>query len=403
MATVKVMLNTDRKSVSGFYPLVIRVIHERRKRLIYSPYKMRIENFDKVKQVVIMSSNGGLTSKEIMKINRYIETQKKQLEHIICKLEQYTQSDFSVNDILNNHGNSSVEHYLFRYMDGEIESKIRINNFGVANLYRTTRESIKRFTGNRDVALNLISYKFLCDYINHLQERGLERNTIHMYLRNFRLIYNKARKEGIVSTKISPFLDIKMNVTETVKRSLTKDMMRTIAFADFSGNKILDQVRDVFMFSYYTRGMSLVDMLYLKHSDIKNSVIYYTRNKTKQNLQVAVTAPLQKLVDKYKSTSIYVLPYLNSDSPKATYRRYKNAVWTINKYLKQVGTLLNIDIPLTTYVARHSWATIAKNEGAPIAAISEGLGHTTEKTTQIYLRAFDRSIIDEVNEKVVSL
>lgn len=403
MATVKVMLNMDRKSKSELYPLVIRVIHERRKKLIYSSYKMRVDNFDKATQMVVSSANGTLSSKEIREINSFIKTQRNQLERIIHWLACNTNNKFSVDDILLKHGNNVVERYLFRYIDREVATKNRIKSFGTANLYRTTRESIKRFTGNKDILFNEVNYKFIYDYINYLQERGLGKNTIHMYLRNFRLIYNKAKKEGIISAKISPFTDIKMNAIETVKRSLTKDSVRLIAHADFSANKKLEQARDIFMFSFYTRGMSLVDILYLKRSDIKNGIIYYTRNKTKQNLQVSITSPLQRLINKYKSSSIFVLPYLSNDTPEAMYRQYKSAVWRINKHLKLIGALLNIDIPLTTYVARHSWATIAKNEGAPIAAISEGLGHTTEKTTQIYLRAFDRSIIDDVNKKVVAL
>lgn len=403
MATLKVMLNMDRKSATGFYPLVIRVIHERCKKLIYSPFKIRIENFDVEKQLVVSSTTGTLTQKEIVMINRYVESLKNQLMRIVYLLERQTHNDFSVNDILQKYKCNIGEPYLFPYINNEIEAKVSVNNFGAATILRATRESIKRFTNGRNITFDEITYKFICDYINHLQQRGLIKNTIHMYLRNLRLIYNKAKKEGIVIVQDSPFADIKMNVTDTVKRSLSKNIIRNIANIDLSGNVILDQARDVFMFSFYTRGMSLVDMLYLKHSDIKNGVIYYVRNKTKQNIRIAITPPLQSLIKKYDSESIYVLPYLRQDSPDVVYRQYKNAVWKINKHLKQIGALLNIEIPLTTYVARHSWATIAKNHGASIATISEGLGHTTEKTTQIYLRAFDHSVIDQLNEKVVLL
>lgn len=403
MATIRVMLNMDRKSVSGFYPLVIRVTHQRCKKLVYSPYRMRECNFDIHKERAVPSVSGSLTSKEVAEINRYIEEQKSQLGRVIGWLERHAGNGFSVNDILLKYGRNVVERYLFRYMESEIENKVKVNNFGMANLLRTTRESIKRFTNGKDVAFNSITYKFICDYINHLQQRGLEWNSINMYLRNFRLIYNKAKKEGVAKQKVSPFSDIRMGVTETVKRSLTKDMIRCIAYADLSANKALELARDVFLFSFYTRGMSLVDMLNLKYADIKNGIIYYTRNKTKQKLQVTVSPPLQKLIDKYASKSIYVLPYLHSSTPEMMYRQYKSTVWIINRHLKQLGRLLDIEIPLTTYVARHSWATIAKSEGASIAVISEGLGHTTEKTTRIYLRAFDKSIIDEVNDKVVTL
>lgn len=98
-----------------------------------------------------------------------------------------------------------------------------------------------------------------------------------------------------------------------------------------------------------------------------------------------------------------MLPYLTEDSQSSLYRQYRNAVTQINKYLKRIGVLLKIDTPLTTYVARHSWTMIAKSEGASITTISKALGYNTEKTTQLYLKAFDCSIIDEVNAKVILL
>lgn len=401
--TIRAMLNTDRKSASGYYPLVIRVIHNRRKKLIYSSFKFREEDFDIQTEKVSWSEAGLYTAVQIKEINRYIETQKLQLERVTRSLHKHRDGLFTVADITVKYTKNKKYRHLFTYIDKEIENKCNTQRFGPAILFRTTKASIKRFTKGRDVLLRDITYTFVCDYINHLRERGLEENTIHMYLRNFRSIYNKARKEGLVSVKTSPFEEIKMNGTTTVKRAISKEMMRKIAHADFSSDKEMDQVRDIFLFSYYTRGMSMIDLLYLKHSDIKGGVIYYSRNKTKQNIEIAVTEPLQKLIDKYRSNSIYILPYLCSSSKETLYSQYRNALTRINRYLKRIGTFIGLDTPLTTYVARHSWATIAKSEGAPIAAISEGLGHTTEKTTQIYLKAFDRSVIDEVNAKLVVL
>lgn len=401
--TIRAMLNTDRKSVSGYYPLVIRIIHNRKKKLIYSPYKFRESDFDSEKQKVSWSNDGHYSTKQIQQINRYIETQKRQIERIAITLHKRLNGVFGVNDITLMYGVNKVYKHLFEYMDKEIHSRINSNRFGTASLYRTTKESIKRFTKGRDILLKEISYTFVSDYIDYLRGSGIQENSIQMYLRNLRSIYNKARKEGLIISRDSPFEGVKMNGTTTVKRAVSKDIVRAIAFADFSGDKEMERVRDIFMFSFYTRGMSLVDMLYLKHGDIRSGNIYYARNKTRQNIQIAITEPLQKLIDKYRTDSIYVLPYLTDANKGSLYRQYRNATVLINKYLKRIGVALGLEIPLTTYVARHSWATIAKSEGAPIATISEGLGHTTEKTTQIYLKSFDFSIIDEVNAKVIQL
>ena len=397
------MLNTDRVPVSGFYPLVIRIIHNRRKRLIYFPYKFREADFDSVLQQVHWSETGYYSTKQIQQINCNIELRKRQLEDISITLHKKMNGLYTVDDIMTMYGCQKECRYLFEYMDKEVQCRTSTHRFGVAILYRTTKESIKRFTKGKDILLKNISYTFVNNYIDYLRGEGIKENSIQMYLRNLRSIYNKARKEGLVTAKESPFDDIKMNGTVTVKRAVTKDVLRKIAYADLSDSKEMERARDIFMFSFYTRGMSLVDMLYLKHSDICNGSICYARNKTSQNIQIGITDPLKKLIDKYRTHSIYVLPYLTEDSQSSLYRQYRNAVTQINKYLKRIGALLNIDTPLTAYVARHSWAMIAKSEGTPITTISKALGHNTEKTTQLYLKAFDCSIIDEVNAKVILL
>ncbi|MCM0265499.1 tyrosine-type recombinase/integrase, partial [Bacteroides fragilis] len=120
-------------------------------------------------------------------------------------------------------------------------------------------------------------------------------------------------------------------------------------------------------------------------------------------IRVGIIPALQSLLDKYDNDSVYVLPFIGSSQGEPSYTEYRKLLSLVNSSLKEVGRMLGISTPLTTYVARHSWATIAKQEGAPIAAISEGLGHTTEKTTRIYLRSFDAGVIDDINMRVVNL
>lgn len=401
--TIKVMLNRDRVSATGLYPLVIRIIHNRKKKLIYLSHKLRIEDFDELKEKVVYHYTSSYTEKQIADINRLASSTVQHLESIVHNLEVNLKDEFSVSNIIAGFSRAKTDRQFFHYLDREIESRIKTSRFGTATLYRTTKESVKRFSKGKNVLFNDFSYKFIMDYADFLREQGLTENSIRMYLRNLRSIYNKAKKEGVVISRKNPFDDIKMSVMPTVKRALDKDTMRKIARLNLSGHKELERARDVFMFSFYTRGMSVVDIVYLRHGNIQNGVIYYARNKTNQNIQIKITVPLQSIIDKYRNGSVFVLPYLREDTKDKLYSQYRNAVTQINKHLKKIGEMIELETPLTTYVARHSWATIAKNEGAPISAISEGLGHTTEKTTQIYLRAFDRSVIDEINEKIVLL
>ena len=160
--------------------------------------------------------------------------------------------------------------------------------------------------------------------------------------------------------------------------------------------------RDLFMFSFYARGMPFVDIVFLKHDSIINGIIYYERNKTGQRMQVRVIPPLAALIEKYRSSYPYVLPYITSFSDRTSYMQYRYALGNVNRLLKRLGRRLHLPLVLTTYVARHSWATIAKEEGFSIASISEGLGHTSEATTQIYLQSFNSEVIDKINEQVVA-
>lgn len=397
------MLNRDRVSKSGYYPLIIRVIHNRRKKLIYSSYRLKPEEFDDMEQKVIWNNTSPYTKYRVDEMNRFITSQKKEMQQLIERMERQYKGAYTADDMMLKYRKQSGDRYVFAFLEREITAKLKTNRHGTAAVYVSCRNSLRRFVGCRNITFKEINYKFVCDYIDHIRTRGVRENTVHMYLRNLRAICKKAQKQGVAVCKSDPFLDIRMSGVATVKRALPREVIKSIAELDLDANPNLDRVRNLFMFSFYTRGMSFVDMVYLKHSDISNGIIYYVRNKTKQNIQVSITPPLQKLIDKYRSGSIYVLPYLNHNSPDAPYHQYRKALSSINIYLKQIGEMIGLETALTTYVARHSWATIAKTQGASVASISEGLGHTTEQTTQIYLREFDKSVIDEINAKIVVL
>ena len=180
--------------------------------------------------------------------------------------------------------------------------------------------------------------------------------------------------------------------------------MRRIADIDLSAYPHLEQARDLFMFSFFSRGMPFVDMVFLQKSAVSGGVISYRRHKTNQWLHVEVTPQLKTLMEKYANDSPWVFPLLEGTGDKlAQYKHYRLALERVNRNLKRVAQKCNLDIVLTAYVARHSWATLARESGAPVAVISEGLGHTSEKTTQIYLKEFDRQIVDRVNRIVSSL
>lgn len=172
--------------------------------------------------------------------------------------------------------------------------------------------------------------------------------------------------------------------------------------SDHKQQQELDQARDLFLFSFHTRGMSFVDIAQLKKTDIKNGILSYCRRKTGQQLEIRVSPALRQIINKYNKlteNSSYVFPIL-SDQGKDQYRQYLSALNKQNRNLKIIQELSGVSKTISSHVARHTWATIAKEENLPIWTISESLGHSSVKTTYIYLASINRTKLDEANEIV---
>lgn len=163
----------------------------------------------------------------------------------------------------------------------------------------------------------------------------------------------------------------------------------------------LDFARDMFMMSFMLRGMSFIDMAYLKKTDFNNGYITYRRKKTGQQLTIEWTKEMQMLLDKFpENDSDYLLPIIKNAGTNERYT-YRNVGYNINHNLKTIANKVGITIPLTLYVARHSWASVAKAKGIPLSVISEGMGHDSEATTQIYLASLDTSVVDKANSLIL--
>lgn len=170
---------------------------------------------------------------------------------------------------------------------------------------------------------------------------------------------------------------------------------------DLSLTQRLDFARDMFLMSFYLRGISLIDLAYLKKTDLKNGYLSYRRRKTSQLLTIEWTPDMQALLDKYpENPTEYLMPIITKAdaNPRSAYR---NVGYNINHNLKTIAQMIGITIPLTMYVARHSWASAAKTKGIPLSVISEGMGHDSEATTQIYLASLETSVVDKANSLIL--
>ena len=362
-----------------------------------------------------------------------------------------------------------------------------------AEIWRTTFNSFFRFLGGKDIGLRQMEGRLMQRYENHLLTGGLCPNTTSFYLRNLRSAYSKAvRAKLCPAPRQNPFAEVYTGVAKTRKRAVDRNTLRAIREMDLSGRPDLDYARNLFLLSFYTRGMAFADMAGLRRSDLKEGILCYVRRKTGRPLFVRWEGRMQEAVealwrnaeamgrardakpfrrdagvpdgrlsdcnrkrdasgfrDEVRSGRTrsfpkpvsegdgedsvakdavwnkerrrkrnskesescgraqsgqgdgYLLPIIRDGEAHAR-SAYRNVQYKVNQGLKGIGRMLGLKMPLTMYVARHSWASLAKSKEVPLSVISDGLGHASERVTRIYLASLDMNAVDEANRMIIN-
>lgn len=400
MATVRTKFrasSSETKEDTLFY----QVIHNRVARQIHTGYKLLPREWDEKRKKIIFPPDIGESRRRYLdSLTGSVIEDTRLLKNIILRLECASVS-YTAEDVVSTY-RSSADNRCFMLFARDLVGQLkRIGKRCTAETYSTAVNSFARFRKGRDIFMDNMDSDLMTAYETYLKSIGICPNSISFYMRNLRAIYNRAVDKGLTDQR-NPFKHVYTGIDKTVKRAVPIDVIRQIRDLDLTLFPVMDYARDIFMFSFYTRGMSFVDMAFLKKSDLRNGILSYRRHKTNQQLLIKWEMPMQKLVDKYDTTgSPYLLPVLKNDG-KDEIRQYKNEAHRINRSLKKIGELLGLAIPLTTYVARHGWASIAKSKNIPIATISEAMGHDSETTTRIYLASLDTSAVDNANRIILS-
>lgn len=272
---------------------------------------------------------------------------------------------------------------------------------GTAANYTHTLNSLKAFANGKDLTLEMVNQEMMEKYEAWLRNKGLKRNTISFYMRILRAVYNIAVKDGLTQQSY-PFSKVFTGTDKTPKRAVKENVIKEIANLDLKDNQALQKSRDIFLLSYSLCGMPFVDMAYLKPNNIKDGYLTYERHKTGEPISFKLSPQAEIVIRRYaKKDSTYVLPILTATDSDKVYKQYRTALVEYNRNLHTIGKMLKSNIHLTSYVARHSWATSARKHGYPASAIGKALGHTNEKTTQTYLDAIDNEVIDKMNKDVL--
>lgn len=397
MASIKVKFRpstvTDREGA-----IYYQVIHERKVRQLLTSYHVFPSEWDEKRSMVTTSQKSERKS-FILSIRERIRWDVERLVKIDRKLDSNGLA-YTADDVIDEFNRYSHEYSLFNFMEGIIAKLKQNGKIRTAETYKATLNSFKKFRQDEDIMLDCLNSEVMEAYEAWHHNRGITPNTISFYTRILRAVYNRAVENEVIENR-SPFRHVYTGIDKTVKRALPLEVIKKIKGMDLSLNAALDFARDMFMMSFYLRGMSFIDMAYLKMSDLKSGYITYRRRKTGQQLTIEWTNDMQLVLDKYpENESDYLLPIIKTVNinERCTYR---NVGYNINRSLKQISQMLNLNFRLTMYVARHSWASAAKAKGVPLSVISEGMGHDSEATTQIYLASLDTSAVDRANAMIL--
>ena len=288
------------------------------------------------------------------------------------------------------------------FLQEQVTKKEQMKRQGTAMTYTNAYRRFKEFREGKDLTFDELTPDMMECYEAWLKDRRLKQNSISCYLRTLCTLLYKATDEG-VRIDSNLFSHVRLSYVKTTKRAISEKEMRAIATLQLPEGTSIAFARDVFMFSFYMRGMPFVDIAYLRKKDLKNKMLAYSRKKTNQYLTVEWVKEAQEIIDRYAQinpATPYLLPIIQQDDGTEQ-KQYHRMLENINYNLKKVGEMTGLKMPLTTYTARHTWASIARDMDIPIPIISEGMGHNSIKTTQVYLNSIDVSKINEANKKII--
>jgi len=404
MAKFKYVINKSRKYSNGEYPIFLRIQYKSIRKLVSTQKSISLKYWDEKNGVILPKAKSDIENKYLSLLDSELQKRINILKKDLIILESQ-KPVISIDDIANLFDDKKKSAFVLSFFQTTIDRFYSINKKGNAAVYKNVLAKFKEFRKDIDVKFEELNYKMLKDFETYLISEGCKVNTVSIYMRTLRSIYNKAINEGAAKKELYPFDKFKIKSEKTTKRAIVKGSISSLKKLDLSTLPDLDKARDYFLFSFYTRGMSFIDMAFLKVSNITDDRLTYSRNKTNQKFSIRITPQISGIIAKYNSLEdkdSYLFPII-IDPEGDVYTQYRNAMRLTNKKLKKIGEMLELNVPLTTYVSRHSWATIAKREGIPTAIISEGLGHETERTTQIYLDSFENDVLDDANDLITDI
>lgn len=380
--------------------LYFQVIHRRVVKTIFTDYHIMPGEWDVATSSVRVTGSGERQPR-LQLIDAKVRRDARRLASVITEKER-SLVEYTADDIVAAYRRLPPCLTWFDFIHDMAVKKMRIGRCGTAKTYRDALSSFTCFRRGEDLTLDALDAEIINQYEAWLKGRGLRRNSSSCYLRTLRTLYRKAVEQGLTVDR-DIFRHVFTGFAKTGKRAIPPVSLRALRTLILPEGSPLAFARDMFMLSFYLQGMSFVDMAYLKKTDIRDGQLQYGRKKTGQILTIGWEKPMQAIVDEYAHLtcgSPYLLPIITraDGTERCQYERMEH---NVNRNLKLVGRMAGLPVTLTTYVARHSWASTMRDMGFDISIISSGLGHDNLKTTQIYLSTIDTATVAKANRKMI--
>lgn len=400
--TIKAKL---RRSVSPSKAATItyQVCHRRRTATISSGIRIAPEQWDALSERLSVPNETDPEKHECtLQLNERIRNDLRRLTEIATKLQRDTQCPITAQEVCARFRQSDSLPGFLHFMKQEIERLTHEKRFSTAEKYHTSRQHLCRFLQNADIRIGDLSAQMMLRFEKHLHAHGVCPNSSSAYMRCLSAVYHRA-----ISTfnlpDAHPFRAVFTGVAHTRKRAIPQHILQKIIEMNIPPNTKTALARDIFLFSFYTRGMSLIDILFLRRENICGDTLCYQRRKTGQWLHIRLEPCMKEILKRYrrKTNTSHLFPIITTETAEVAYVQYRHYLAAYNYQLRKIGKSLKLDMPLTGYVARHTWATAARDSGIATPIISACLGHTSERTTLIYLDSLDNNLLDEANRKII--
>ncbi|MEZ4939320.1 MAG: site-specific integrase [Saprospiraceae bacterium] len=399
MASSKVVLFTSKTLKNGEHPIMLRLIQNRNIKYINLHASCLPDLWDEENNLP-KKQHPHFHQLKVLIRSRLLESEKAILE-----LEQenrpYTLEELCKRMAIEQKRQQTS---VLQYFEAVINRLNLSGRLGYAAVFTSTRNYLLNFREGRDFEFADITHSFIVGFDEYLLRRGLKPNAAFVPIRTFKTLLNYAKKEGFVRVEYNPFKEFsftKYRRDKPVKRALSREDIRKIELLELTPGTPEYHAKNYFIFSYYCAGINFIDLAYLRWENIQNGRLVYVRRKTKEQLSPIILEPAKVILKYYQNEfpnlAGYIFPILDEkhQSLKSKDYRIDKVLRQVNKALKEIAQQIGIESKLTTYVARHSFATNLKKKGVATALISQALGHESERTTQIYLDSFENEIIDE--------